>query len=121
MAIKKYSRNMCNYFSIGIDGRIGLGFEKKRTNHQITNKIVYAWEGLKKMCCCLKTKKVKDVIDYVAKVDENGDEKILFSTTIDRRNPKVASTLSKNLNINRLLGGNPVCLVCTNINSIMGG
>lgn len=56
---KHYKRPMCNYFSVGIESRIGLGFEKKRTNSHITNKCVYGWEGLKKMCCCMTTTKIK--------------------------------------------------------------
>lgn len=60
---------MCNYFSIGVESRIGLGFEKKRTSHAITNKCVYGIEGLKKMCCCSKTLKIKDVVDFMTKVD----------------------------------------------------
>lgn len=75
---KTYVRPMCNYFSVGIESRIGLGFEKKRTNHAVTNKCVYGWEGVKKMCCCLKTTKIKQVVDYVTKTDENGVEKVMF-------------------------------------------
>jgi diacylglycerol kinase (ATP) len=46
-----FSRLMTNYFSIGLDARIGLGFDKKRSNNKYLNRIRYCWEGLKKMCC----------------------------------------------------------------------
>lgn len=40
---------MCNYFSFGVDARIGYGFDKKRTSSAFCNKIVYCCEGFKKM------------------------------------------------------------------------
>lgn len=56
---------MCNYFSLGVESRVGLGFEKKRTGNAFCNKVVYGWEGLKKFCC-KRTLKIKDALDYVA-------------------------------------------------------
>ena len=43
-----FRRKMSNYCSIGIDARIGLGFDKNRSTIRCVNKLVYAWEGLKK-------------------------------------------------------------------------
>lgn len=43
-----FSRKMANYCSIGIDARIGLGFDRNRTKYRLVNKLVYAWEGIKK-------------------------------------------------------------------------
>jgi diacylglycerol kinase (ATP) len=54
---------MCNYFSIGVEARVGLGFEKKRTSKVCCNKCVYFIEGIKKICCLKRTKKIRDVID----------------------------------------------------------
>jgi hypothetical protein len=85
---------MCNYFSIGVESRIGLGFDKKRTESVCCNKCCYAWEGLKKICRCFaKTKKIKDVVEYVAKLDREGNEHIIFAT-----DPKIKSEryISKN-------------------------
>lgn len=48
---------MCNYFSIGVDARIGFGFDKHRIASQIGNKCIYCWEGFKKMML-IKTKKM---------------------------------------------------------------
>lgn len=57
---------MCNYFSIGVESRIGLGFDKKRTRNAFCNKTRYFTEGVKKMFgCCTKTLKIKEIIDYV--------------------------------------------------------
>ena len=51
-----YEKQMINYFSIGVDARIGYGFDKNRTTNQCCNKCVYCWEGFKKMF--IKTPKV---------------------------------------------------------------
>ena len=37
-----YQRFMINYFGLGIDAKIGAGFEKRRTNVRCCNKVVYA-------------------------------------------------------------------------------
>jgi diacylglycerol kinase (ATP) len=110
---KTYKRPMSNYFSIGVESRIGLGFEKNRSNHHVKNKIIYGWEGLKKMCCCcVSTSKIRSVVDYVSKVEgDNGQEKIMFKC---QRDKKVTDGIP-------IIRGNPVSLVCTNINSMMGG
>ena len=36
-----FERDMINYFGIGDDGRIGLGFDMNRTNNRYCNKAVY--------------------------------------------------------------------------------
>ena len=38
----------CNYLSIGIDARIGVGFDKNRTKSRLCNMFMYACEGFKK-------------------------------------------------------------------------
>ncbi len=72
---------MCNYFSIGIESRIGLGFDKKRTSSVFVNKMYYGWEGIKKMCFAGQTKKIRDIVDYMTTLDkETGKEKIIFAS-----------------------------------------
>lgn len=75
-----YTRLMCNYFSIGIESRIGLGFDKHRSSSAFANNMWYTWEGLKKMCCCSSTKKIRDVVDRVTCMEENGQEELIFTT-----------------------------------------
>lgn len=61
---------MSNYFSIGIDARIGLGFDKHRTKSQLGNKCVYCWEGMKKLF--LKDRgagKVLDALEVIHDAD----------------------------------------------------
>ena len=68
LGMKRYQRPMCNYFSIGVESRIGLGFDKHRTANAFCNKVWYGLEGMKKLCCT-KSLRIKDVMDYVAHVD----------------------------------------------------
>jgi len=90
-----YERPMSNYFSIGVESRIGLGFEKSRTNSAFKNKCVYGWEGLKKMCCCSKTLKIKDVVSHVTKINENGEEVMMFHSGVDKSIDKALPIISK--------------------------
>jgi len=55
------TKKMCNYFSFGVDSRIGFGFDKHRTTSVLGNKCVYCWEGFKKMF--IKTARMKDIVD----------------------------------------------------------
>jgi diacylglycerol kinase (ATP) len=118
LGVKTFHRLMSNYFSIGVESRIGLGFEKKRTKSRISNKIRYGIEGIKKMCCT-KTNKLNTVMKSLTQLKLDGSERNILSTNIE--------TPSENLIRNQdsihkyFLGGNPVSLICTNINSMMGG
>lgn len=75
---KIYSRLMTNYFSIGLDARIGLGFDKKRSKNKYKNRMIYCWEGLKKMCCLpvprvkrITTSLVEEETKYIFNNSEN--------------------------------------------------
>lgn len=50
----RVSKLMCNYFSFGLDARIGFAFEKRRTKSRCCNTCVYACQGAKRMCICCK-------------------------------------------------------------------
>jgi diacylglycerol kinase (ATP) len=103
---------MCNYFSIGVESRVGLGFEKKRTGNAHCNKACYGWEGLKKLFCCCgpKTYRVKEVIESMSVFDPIAEtETLVFAT----EKGKTESA--------HLLMGDPVSILCTNINQMMGG
>lgn len=49
------SCHFCNYFSFGIDGKIGYSFDSKRTSSRIGNLMVYTTMGLVKAVCNTKT------------------------------------------------------------------
>ena len=65
----KFTRLMSNYFSIGLDARIGLGFDKHRTTSKCCNRFMYFWEGLKKMCCCVKTARIPELVQKIICAD----------------------------------------------------
>lgn len=129
---------MINYFGIGMDGMIGAGFEKKRTGIRCCNKFVYVTEGVKRFfgCCCrpmplvkqieyLRTLKHENMPNHQGEplhtepthdttalnqhlIHKNGQDGILFHT-------------DKTYKTNYYLKPDPVCIMATNIQSLMGG
>ncbi len=53
---------------MGIDARIGLGFDRNRTQSALRNKCVYCWEGFKKLF--LQMQKMNQVIDSLEELHE---------------------------------------------------
>lgn len=49
------SYSFCNYFSFGIDGKIGYSFDPRRTSSRVGNLIVYGAMGLVKAASRTKT------------------------------------------------------------------
>ncbi|KAF4745480.1 hypothetical protein FOZ62_020783, partial [Perkinsus olseni] len=39
--LRHLMKPICNYFSVGVESRVGLGFDKHRTKSQLLNKAVY--------------------------------------------------------------------------------
>ena len=106
-AKKDVSKLMCNYFSIGIESRIGLGFDKNRTTSTFLNKMRYGIEGVKKMFT--STPRIGDLIESCTIGDK--DHRVLFSTN---KNSSAEPSVPH-------LRGNPVSLIFLNINSFAGG
>lgn len=52
MTEKNITKTFCNYFSFGIDGKIGYSFDKYRTKNRLGNYAVYgavgAWNQISK-------------------------------------------------------------------------
>lgn len=46
MTEKVISKNFCNYFSFGIDGKVGYEFDKYRTKSRLGNLAVYGAMGI---------------------------------------------------------------------------
>jgi len=59
----KMIKKMANYWSVGIDARIGFGFDKNRTQSKCGNKMVYCWEGFKKFF--VKTAKINSILEGI--------------------------------------------------------
>jgi hypothetical protein len=114
----KFSKLMGLYFSIGQDARIGLDFGKNRANTRCANKFRYFWEATKKFFC-KRTRKIKDTITNVVKVNREGEiednergnhqnfiEEVMFATSKDQK-------------ANTFLSGNPASLLFSNIPSYL--
>lgn len=134
--IHSFRKLMCNYFSFGIDSRIGYGFDKGRTKSRLGNKFVYCWEGFKKNFS--KTPRVNDVVEniQVVKMTESGEEIPLKQTKemdqqfefddhdflmypgIHIEKAKEDAQTHKNVSV---IKGNPSVFLCLNIPSYMGG
>lgn len=85
---KIFSKPMANYFSVGIESRIGMGFDRHRVKSQLGNKMVYALEGMKKICCA----KVDDVSDFVHSLVEMEETAPIHSNLIGTDNRTTRAT-----------------------------
>jgi diacylglycerol kinase (ATP) len=101
---------MVNYFSIGIDARIGLGFDKNRSKNVYMNRFIYFLEGLKKLF--LKTEKINNLVKELRIVEEvdihKTSKKVLFKTKSNDCNKDDTVLISDTgsllcLNINRYI------------------
>lgn len=125
-----FRKSFINYFSLGYDARVGFGFEKSRSSYRCWNKFIYFWEGCKKNCCT-KTMPIKgflksfqeikiirdsEPIDITAKEDRCLKQDV-FDIEFDAGKAKEKTEEY----IDVILKGDPVSLVCQNINFYMGG
>ncbi|KAF7458169.1 diacylglycerol kinase [Cryptosporidium felis] len=93
---------MSNYFSVGVESRIGIGFDRYRTKNAFLNKMRYALEGVKNTF--RHTTPVYDIIDKctVSSIctGEGGSdsiisEKVLFVTDKDAKSVGNSCTCTK--------------------------
>eukprot|EP01066_Platyproteum_vivax_P011174 Platyproteum_vivax@DN5069_c0_g1_i1.p1 len=97
---------MLNYFSFGLESRIGMGFDRNRGKSRFANKVVYMNETLKKLF--KRTLRIPDLIEKVEMVDP------LDST-------KVVETIYDGGASGPHMVGKPCSLICINIPSMFGG
>ena len=83
--VRVLNKMCCNYFSTGVESRIGFGFEKKRSKSHYMNKIYYGTESLKK----LFLKKHVRVNEYVKKImyEYEGEEIVVVPKDSFSSNP----------------------------------
>lgn len=79
-----HKQMLSNYLSIGIDARIGFGFDKSRSNSRWWNKVVYCWEGFKKMFT--STTRVNDLVANMDVIDEEAMAESLQQSKAFRMN-----------------------------------
>jgi len=118
------SKYVCNYIGMGLDARVGFGFDKLRRQSRVMNKAVYVWEGAKKLLF-----KKKGVIAHIVQSMQvlSSDEDRSASARelhCDMAPPSqcVFSTdaVAVAAGSPQMLG-NPVSLLFLNIPSISGG
>ncbi|KAK9172850.1 Diacylglycerol kinase accessory domain protein [Cryptosporidium meleagridis] len=93
---------MSNYFSVGVESRIGIGFDRYRTKNAVLNKMRYALEGVKNTFrhttpvydiidkCTVNTTYNKDDSDLIV-----SSEKVLFVTDQNAKFKSNSCTCSK--------------------------
>ncbi len=148
---KSMKRLFINYFSLGFDARVGFGFNKSKSKYRCLNFLSYFWEALKKTCCRkpLPVKDFIHSFNVVKLeediIDMNYNENVIVQNETQKELEAVKDivfldkeeALNKNKQIdfnasNRLsssieslqpvvLKGNPLGLVCQNINYFIGG
>ena len=147
--VKSFKKTFVNYFSLGFDARVGFQFEQRRTSNRFCNKVVYACEGAKRIFCCKKNYGISQLLDGFLEgnnFDNNGN--ILAEKSSDSDIEEVPNeafipeknNIDKTDNIDKdndnlkfifktkssdqkdiVIKGNPVTLICQNIDFYMGG
>ncbi len=126
-----FNKTFINYLSLGYDARIGFNYDKKRTSNSFCNKIIYCWEGIKKNCC-RKSLKINGFIESFS-VYEDEDQSFIEKTFISNMEsednlkikfkfkPKNELTNLENEEKCYILKGEPITLICQNINYYIEG
>ena len=132
-----FSKTFINYMSIGFDAKVGFMFGQRRTSSRIFNKLIYALEAGKNILRGLFRKKFGlssllenlislegiDIENKILSNDENyfideeyfkslDNKKIIFESIETKKSKNYKKTILK---------GNPVVIVCQNIDYYMGG
>lgn len=70
---------MTNYFSFGMDARVGFNFDRKRSNFQLLNLIIYCFIGFCNRCKTIPSVE-KVVTDMKQGEQEDGEMDLIFSS-----------------------------------------
>ena len=104
----RVTRNMSNYMSIGVQGYVGSGFEKHRTNKRLLNILVYTIES-SKWVFWRKFPPINRFIDSI--VDNNGEQILKVPYDISQGSNQEDGAVST-------LNGSAIDLVIQNIPQI---
>lgn len=81
--VKVMQRTFIGNMSIGQEARVGFGFDKHRTSNRMSNFMIYAWEGLKKVAFG-KALKLNDIVESFWVPKEGHDYNDVHMGTYDR-------------------------------------
>jgi len=65
-----FERDMINYFGLGEDGKIGMGFERRRTASRCCNKTWYVIYGAYLFISCYRGNTIAENIEYMRTLDK---------------------------------------------------
>jgi diacylglycerol kinase (ATP) len=149
--VLQFQKSFINYFSLGFDARVGFQFEQRRSSSRFCNKFIYAVEAAKRIFCCKKNYgltqlldsfqegEVGDTIDAHIKVNNISEKEELKAFEDVRNDPLIPKEDNENLldksqrklifktknaedsDSDIVLKGNPVNIICQNIDFYMGG
>ena len=148
--ILNFKKTFVNYFSLGWDASVGFQFEQRRTSNRCCNKCVYGIEGAKRIFCCKKNYGLTDLLDGFLEgnsnnitadnnnvniltekssdsdIEEVPNEPLINEekNTLDNNNNNIKRFIFKTKTNNQqdiVIKGNPVCIICQNIDFYMGG
>ncbi|KEP64778.1 UNVERIFIED_CONTAM: diacylglycerol kinase accessory domain (presumed) domain-containing protein [Hammondia hammondi] len=77
--VQKMTFVMSNYFSMGVESRIGRGFDRHRRQSQLLNKMTYGIEGVKK-AWFKRTLTIDNVVDGLLESPGKPEERVIFRT-----------------------------------------
>eukprot|EP01053_Blabericola_migrator_P005992 Blabericola_migrator_1__5991@NODE_301_length_10180_cov_125_201226_g247_i0_p2_GENE_NODE_301_length_10180_cov_125_201226_g247_i0NODE_301_length_10180_cov_125_201226_g247_i0_p2_ORF_typecomplete_len666_score97_38DAGK_acc/PF00609_19/1_7e26DAGK_cat/PF00781_24/1_5e14NAD_kinase/PF01513_21/0_18_NODE_301_length_10180_cov_125_201226_g247_i0807410071 len=79
--VTKLDFAMANYFSLGVESRIGVGFDRNRKSNAAFNKMAYAVEGVKK-ALFHRRRSINDLVEglYVI-TDASKSKRVIFQST----------------------------------------
>ena len=138
-----FERDMINYCGLGEDGRVGVAFERYRTNSRCCNLSVYGVIGACFFLGCCRGDTVAQQIEYIRTLDKKeadvginkSDANFEESKDTSLMKPLINSEVESDHNANKgiiltskkkdknnfSLKGNPICIVAPNIASFAGG
>ena len=142
--LKSYTKTFINYMSLGFDARVGFNFEQKRSSSRCLNKVIYGWEATKRYLCCRKNIPLTTILDSFQVIDQtkiipedDKKEKLIQGDNSEEAKNEEQNLLKKRVTIFRTedsnsnesgkdylkvgLVGNPIDIICQNINFYMGG
>ena len=148
--VLEFKKTFVNYFSLGFDARVGFQFEQRRSSSRFCNKFIYAVEAAKRIFCCKKNYGLSELLDSfeegvnenkstpnfghreLSDIEEVKNDQILpkddkEDLLVDKNNKSNNTNIifktkgEENSSSDVILKGNPVNIICQNIDFYMGG